>query len=34
MARERFKDVADVGVRDPDVFARHSSREMRAALFG
>ena len=30
--RERFEDVADVGVGDLDVLARHSAREVRAAL--
>ena len=30
--RERFEDVADVGVGDLDVLARLSTREVRAAL--
>ena len=30
--RERFEDVADVGIGDPDVLAGLSTREVRAAL--
>ena len=32
VARERFEDVADVGVGDPDLFARHAPGEVRAAF--
>ena len=30
--RERFEDIADVGIGDPDVLAGLSTREVRATL--